>query len=137
VTEPVWLDGTQDPPPQPLLTDPLAGLITGEALPGVLPESWQAAPVPPPVVRVAPVAPAISAAFSEPQQSRGSRQRPRPPARQQARQARLPAVGYRPQTAVRQRPRRTNGRVVFVTWIVTLFILFLIARAVITGITGN
>jgi hypothetical protein len=132
----VWLDGTQDLPPQPLLTDPLAGLITGEALPGVLPESWQAAPVviPPPVVRA--VGPEIAAVFSEPPRPRG-KQQPRPPARQQVRQAGLPAAGYRPQTAVRQRPPRSGGRVVFITWIVTLFILFLIARAVITGITGN
>ncbi|TDQ04734.1 hypothetical protein [Labedaea rhizosphaerae] len=137
MTEPVWLDGTQDLPPQPLLPDPLAGLLTGEALPGVSPESWQAARAVPPPPSPRAVAPGISAVFAEPQQPRGRRQRAQQPAPQVRRPAGVPAAGYRPRPAVRQRPPRSGGRVVLITWIVTLFILFLIARAVITGITGN
>jgi hypothetical protein len=132
VTEPVWLDGTQDLPPQPMLPDPLAGLLTGEALPGASPESWQVARAVPPPPAPRAVAPAISAVFAEPQRPRGKRQTAAAPTR---RATGVPAVGYRPQ--VRQRPPRNSAGVVIVTWIVTLFILFLIARAVITGVAGN
>ena len=133
----MWLDGTQDLPPQPLLPDPLAGLLTGEVLPGASPEPRRVATaVPPPAPRA--VNPGINAVFAEPQQPRGKRQRVQQPAPQQFRRpANVPAVGYRPRPAVRQRPPRTGARVVLITWIVTLFILFLIARAVITGITGH
>ena len=128
MTEPVWLDGTQDLPPQPMLPDPLAGLLTGEVLPGVAPESWRiATPVPPPVPR----SPAINAAFAEPpRRKRQPRQAAVP-----ARQSRVPAAGFRPQ--VRQRPPRNKAGVVLITWVVTLFILFLIVRAVMDGVGGN
>jgi hypothetical protein len=137
VTEPVWLDGTQHLPPQPLLPDPLAGLLTGQTMPGTLPESWQvtrAVPAPP-VPRA--VAPGISAVFAEPQRPRRRQQRGQRPAPQLRRPAGVPTAGYRQRPAVRQRPPRAGGRVALITWIVTLFILFLIARAIITGITGH
>ena len=133
----MWLDGTQDLPPQPLLPDPLAGLLTGETLPGALPESWQVAWAVPPPPAPRAVAPEIRAVFAEPQQPRGKRQRVQQPAPQLRRTANVPAVGYGPRPAVRQRPPRTGARVVLITWIITLFILFMIARAVITGITGH
>ena len=122
MTEPVWLDGTQEPPPQPTLPDPLAGLLTGEVLPDAVPAPRlviAAVPPPPPVAGTA-----ITAVFAEQRQPRGKRQQPR-----------QPAVGYRPQ--IRERQPRSGAGVVLITWLVTLFVLFLIARAVIAGVTGN
>lgn len=119
-----WLDGTQQPPPEPLFPDPLAGLITGEVMPDE--------PATPVLVTVPAPAPAPAGgridrdigAMLVQEPPRRQRKNPRPPARPARQQIRTPTRQSRPGVSI-------------ATLVITLFVLFLIARAVIAAINGS
>jgi hypothetical protein len=131
------MDGTQEPPPPPLLPDPLAGLVTGDFLAGQeLSVPRVVVPEPPKLPDPTEIREALDAVLrEEPRRRPQMTPRVTPPTQRAPRQwpaARaLRATRDKPALVPEQRPAgmRSGISVVIVILLVTAVILFYVVRS--------